>query len=54
MSFFRVALGADFRDEQGNALYPDFDLTSLDVEPGLTWEYASIGDRGPGNLDRGI
>ena len=50
MSFFRVALGADFRDEQGNALYPDFDLTPLDTEPGLTWEYASLGEEVQGTL----
>ena len=44
MSFFRVALGAVFCDEQGKARYPDFDLTSMDDEPGLTWEYASLGE----------
>ena len=38
-SNFRVALDSNFRDENGNALYPDFDLTPLNQEAELSWNY---------------
>lgn len=44
MSTFRVAISGDFFDQTGAQVFPDFDLSRLDQEPGV--EYAKIG-RGP-------
>ena len=43
-SNFRVALDSNFRDVNGNALYPDFDLTPLNQEAELSWNYVDLGE----------
>ena len=43
-SNFRVALDSNFRDVNGNALYPDFDLTPLNQEAELSWNYGDLGE----------
>ena len=49
-SNFRVALDSNFRDVNGNALYPDFDLTPLNLEPELSWNYVDLGDVVSGDI----
>ncbi len=39
MKTFRVALSGDFRKSDGSPAFPMFDLSKLDSEPNLTWEY---------------
>ena len=41
---FQVAFDSNFRDAQGNPLYPDFDLEALNQEPGLSWNYMDLGE----------
>ena len=43
-SIFRVALDSNFRDVNGNALYPDFDLTPLNQEAVLSWNHVDLGE----------
>ena len=43
-SNFQVALDSNFRDINGNALYPDFDLTPLNQEAELSWNYVDLGE----------
>ncbi|RWM12395.1 MAG: dehydrogenase [Mesorhizobium sp.] len=38
-SMFRVALSGDFRQADGSATYPDFDLTPLKAAPGVEMEF---------------
>ena len=48
-SNYRVALDSNFRDVNGNALYPDFDLTPLNQEAELSWNYVDLGEVVRGN-----
>jgi len=52
-SNFSVAFDSNFRDTNGNLLYPDFDLAPLNRETGLNWDYVDLGEvvRGETLLD---
>ena len=40
-SAFRVSLSADFRDEQGQLIFPDLGLSMFESASGLSWEFLS-------------
>jgi phosphoglycerate dehydrogenase-like enzyme len=39
MDEFRVAVSGDFRKPDGSPAFPDFDMSPLDAEPGLSWQW---------------
>ena len=42
MSSFRVALSGDFKKSDGSPAFPDFDLSPLDDEPSVDYEYIPV------------
>ncbi len=42
MSNFRVALSGDFKKSDGSPAFPDFDLSPLDDEPNVDYEYIPV------------
>ncbi|MGI9487946.1 MAG: NAD(P)-dependent oxidoreductase [Geminicoccaceae bacterium] len=42
MSSFRVALSGDFKKSDGSPAFPDFDLSPLDDEPNVDYEYIPV------------
>ena len=45
MSKFRVALSGDFRQTDGSATFPDFDLTPLQADPDIDFAYIDVEDQ---------
>ena len=39
MKKFRIALSGDFRKPDGSLAFPMFDLSKLECEPDVEWEY---------------
>lgn len=44
MSKFRAALSGDFKKPDGSAAFPSFDLSPLDEDPMIDWEYVPVRD----------
>lgn len=44
MGEYRVALSGDFRKPDGSPAFPSFDLTPLDDDPAIDWEYVPVRD----------
>ena len=44
MARFQVGLSADFRNPDGSAAFPSFDLAPLDGADGLDWRYVPVTD----------
>ncbi len=44
MSKFRVALSADFEKPDGSPAFPSFDLSPLDDDPRIDWEFVPVRD----------
>ena len=46
MSQFRVALSGDFKKPDGSPAFPMFDLSALNEEPNLEWDFVNpVGGR---------